>query len=127
MRLLAPDARAGDFQLFRGDPKLIAPGVAVGAATTGAYFALHNRSVANRMSAGGAMGLTTVGCMALTPMVSAAVVQRELTRREVHEMLANCVIPFVGGWLIDAYFDAHPERDSAPPPVRVSTRHRHRH
>jgi hypothetical protein len=42
-------------------------------------------------------------------------------------MLANCVIPFVGGWLIDAYFDAHPERDSAPPPVRVSTRHRHRH
>jgi hypothetical protein len=123
--LLAPGARAGDFQLFRGDPQLIAPGVAVGAATTGAYFALRNRSTFNRMSVGGAVGLTTVGCMALTPMVSAAVVQRELTRREVHVMLANCVVPFVGGWLMDAYFDAHPERDSVPPPAPVAMRHHH--
>ena len=127
MMVLAPSARAGDFQLFRGDPQLIAPGVAVGVGMTGAYFALHNRSSVNRMSAGGAFGLTTVGCMALTPIVSAAVVQRELTRREVHEMLANCVVPFVGGWLVDAYFDAHPERDSVPPPVRVVMRHHHHH
>jgi hypothetical protein len=125
--LLAPGARAGDFQLFRGDPQLIAPGVAVGVATTGAYFALRNRSLANRMSVGGAIGITTVGCMALTPIVSAAVVQRELTRREVHEMLANCVVPFVGGWLVDAYFDAHPERDSVPPPLRVAMHHHHHH
>jgi hypothetical protein len=127
MMLLTPGARAGDFQLFRGDPQLIAPGVAVGVATTGAYFALRNRSLANRMSVGGAIGLTTVGCMALTPMVSAAVVQRELTRREVHVMLANCVVPFVGGWLMDAYFDAYPERDSVPPPMRVAMHHHHHH
>jgi hypothetical protein len=126
MVLLAPVARAGDFQLFRGDPQLIAPSVAVGAGMTGAYFGLRNRSLNNRMSEGGAFGLTTVGCMALTPIVSVAVVQRELTRREVHVMMANCVVPFVGGWIMDAYFDAYPERDSVPPPARVVMR-RHRH
>jgi hypothetical protein len=127
MMLLAPGARAGDFQLFRGDPKLIAPGVAVGIGTTGAYFALRNRSLANRISEGGAFGLSTVGCMALTPLVSGIVVQRELTRREVHVMLANCIVPFVGGWVMDAYFDAHPERDSVPPPVQEAMRRHHHH
>jgi hypothetical protein len=127
MMLLAPGARAGDFQLFRGDPQLIAPSIAVGAGMTGAYFALHNRSTVNRMSVGGAVGLTTVGCMALTPIVSAAVVQRELTRREVHVMMANCVVPFIGGWVMDAYFDAYPERDSVPPPMRVVMRRHHHH
>jgi hypothetical protein len=127
MTLLAPEARAGDFQLFRGDPQLIAPSIVVGAGMTGAYFALRNRSTFNRMSEGGAIGLTTVGCMALTPIVSAAVVQRELTRREVHVMMANCVVPFIGGWVMDAYFDAHPERDSVPPPLRVAMRHHHHH
>ena len=128
MVLLAPGARAGEFQLFRGDPQLIAPGVAVGAGMTGAYFALRNRSLANRISEGGAFGLSTVGCMALTWIVSVvAVVRREL-RRGVrwHVMMANCVVPFVGGWIMDAYFDAYPERDSVPPPARVVMRH-HRH
>jgi hypothetical protein len=30
-------------------------------------------------------------------------------------------VPFVGGWLMDAYFDRHPERDSVPV-VRVAKR-----
>jgi hypothetical protein len=123
--LLAPGARAGDFQLFPGDPRLIAPGVVVGAATTGAYFAIRNQGGSpHRITELGAFGLSTVGCMALTPIASGIVVQRELTRREVHEMLANCIVPFVGGWLVDAYFDAHPDRDSPPPRV-VARRYRH--
>src|ERR1700761_2397615 len=124
--LLAPGARAGEFQLFPGDPRLIAPGVVVGAATTGAYFAIRNQGGSpHRITELGAFGLSTVGCMALTPIASGIVVQRELTRREVHEMLANCIVPFVGGWLVDAYFDAYPERDSVPPPARVAMRHHH--
>jgi hypothetical protein len=128
MVLLAPGARAGEFHLFRGDPALIAPSVAVGAGMTGAYYAIrHEHGVAHRITPLGAFGLTTVGCMALTPLVSGIVVQRELTRREVHVMLANCVVPFVGGWLMDAYFDAHPDRDSVPPPLVVAMRHHHHH
>ena len=65
--------------------------------------------------------------MALTPLVSGILVQRELTRREVHVMLANCVVPFIGGWLMDAYFDRHPDRDSVPPPVLVAMHHHHHH
>jgi hypothetical protein len=126
MMLLTSGAHAGDFQFIRGDKRLVAPTVGVGVGMTGAYFALRNRSAANRLSEGGAIGLTTVGCMALSPMVSAAVVQRELTRREVHVMMADCVVPFVGGWVMNAYFDAYPERDSVP--VRIVSRHnRHRH
>ncbi len=128
MMLLAPGARAGDFQLVRGDPRLVPPSVAVGVATTGAYFAIRNRGGGGaRISEGGAWGLATVGCMALTPIVSGIVVQRELTRREVHVMMANCIIPFIGGWVMDAYFDAHPDRDSAPPRVALRRHHHHRH
>jgi hypothetical protein len=124
--LMGQSARAGEgFRLFRGDHRLIVPGIAVGVATTGAYFAIRNQGGGvKRFSRAGAFGLSTVGCMALTPIVSGIVVQREMTRREVHVMLANCVVPFIGGWLMDAYFDRHPERDSVPPVVRVASHHR---
>jgi hypothetical protein len=125
MMLVASSARAGDFQLWSGDPRLVPPAVAVGVATTGAYFAIRNNSSPHRITRLGAYGLTAVGCAALTPIVSAAVVQRELTRREVHVMVANCFLPFVGGWIMDAYFDAHPERDSVP--VVVAKHHRRHH
>jgi hypothetical protein len=126
MVLFGQGARAEEeFRFFRGDRKLIVPTVAVGAATTGAYFAVRNHGGggAHRFTELSAFGLTTVGCMALTPLVSGIVVQRELTRREVHEMIANCVVPFIGGWLVDAYFDHHPERDLDRPPVVKVKRH----
>ncbi len=124
--LLAPGARAGDFQLIRGDKQLIAPNVAVGVGMTGAYFALRNQGGGgHRITKLGALGLTTVGCMALAPIVSGAVVQRELTRREVHVMMADCVVPFVGGWVMNAYFDAHPERNSVPMQVALRRHHHH--
>jgi hypothetical protein len=123
--LTGRSAQAGEFHIFRGDKRLVVSNIAVGAATTGAYFAVRNSGGGvHRISRGGAFGLATVGCMALSPIVGGIVVQRELTRREVHAMLADCVVPFIGGWLMNAYFDAHPERDSVPPPVRVA-HHRH--
>jgi hypothetical protein len=129
MVLLAQGARAGDdFRFFPGDQRLVLPSVAVGAATTGAYFAIRNHGGGgpHRFTQLSAWGLATVGCMSLTPIVSGIVVQREMTRREVHVMMANCVVPFVGGWLMNAYFNHHPERDSVPPPVDAM-RHHHRH
>jgi hypothetical protein len=35
-------------------------------------------------------------------------------------------VPVVGGWLMNAYFNHHPERDSALPPVKAMPHH-HRH
>jgi hypothetical protein len=127
LMLMGQSVRAQEFRLFRGDPELIIPSIGVGLATTGAYFAVRNAGGGgHRITQLGAFGLTTVGCMALTPIVSGIVVQRELTRREAHVMIADCIVPFVGGWLMHAYFDAYPERDSVPPPVvRVANRKHH--
>jgi len=126
LMLMGQSVRAEEFRLFRGDPNLIVPSIGVGLATTGAYFAVRNAGGGgHRITQLGAWGITTVGCMALTPIVSGIVVQRELTRREAHVMIADCIVPFVGGWLMHAYFDAHPERDSVPPPVVKVAHHRH--
>ena len=62
-------------------------------------------------AAAGAWGVgTTFGCMALSPIVAGALVNanehRQLTSREVHVMLADCTIPFVGGWLMGRYWDS---------------------
>jgi hypothetical protein len=95
------------------DVKLTAAGIAVGVGSTAAYFALrdwrrHPRPY-HGISEGGAFAISTFGCMAASPIVATIVVQRELTMREAYAMTADCVIPFVGGWLMNKAFDAHPE------------------
>jgi hypothetical protein len=105
-----PRNRKGD------DTRLTATGFAVGAGMTAAYFALRNwrwKEPRNaKVSNGGATVITTVGCMALSPIVGTIMVQRELTLREAYVMTADCVIPFVGGWLMNKAFDDHPEWES---------------
>jgi hypothetical protein len=55
----------------------------------------------------------------LSPIVAGALVSanehRELTSREVHVLLADCTIPFVGGWLMNKYFDAIEPHPAAVP------------
>jgi uncharacterized membrane protein len=76
---------------------------------------------------------TTFGCFALSPIVAGALVNanehRELTSREVHVMIADCTIPFVGGWLMGKYWDSleaqqraagHVQHASAPAARSVS-------
>jgi hypothetical protein len=61
---------------------------------------------------------TTFGCMALSPIIAGALVNanehRELTSREVHVMMANCTIPFVGGWLMGKLFDSIETKPPVP-------------
>jgi uncharacterized membrane protein len=68
-------------------------------------------------SAGAWAAGTTFGCMALSPIVAGALVNanehRQLTSREVHVMLADCAIPFVGGWLMGKYWDGLEARQRA--------------
>ena len=108
-----------------GDPYVFLAGTIVGLGTTGAYFAiedyrklhfgssrkglnLHKNSIN-----GGAFALTTVGCMALSPMLASALVYaiegRELSHREALGMGADCIVPFLGSLLWNAAYDAHPE------------------
>jgi hypothetical protein len=93
------------------DPRLTIVGIGVGAGMTAAYFGLRgwNHSSNAKVSSGGAFALTTVGCAALSPIVGTMVLNRPLTMREAHVMIADCVVPFLGGWAVNAAFDDHPE------------------
>jgi hypothetical protein len=104
------------------DPRLATSNFVVGVGATAGYFALrhHHRGAGwngGIHSAAGAYALTSIGCAAVSPIVGTIVVQRPLTQREVGVSTANCFLPFVGGWLVNAAWDAHPEW-SGPPPRR---------
>jgi hypothetical protein len=48
-----------------------------------------------------------MGCAALSPIVATAVINRPLTYREAHIMIADCLIPIVGGWLVNEAYNQH--------------------
>lgn len=122
-------AQAGGKHRHHGhlDHRLKVVSIGVGAASTAAYFGInhwHWRWQGNAaLSQGGAIALTTVGCMAVSPIVGTIVVNRELTMREAHVMAASCVVPIIGGWLVEAAYDAHPEWEAGVHPHKV--RHHH--
>src|SRR6185312_301274 len=106
----------------RSDARLAAVSVGVGAASTAAFFAIndwkwkwHNNSSLTSL---GAWGATTVGCIALAPIVATVVLDRPLTQREAGVLAGSCIVPIIGGWLVDAAYDAHPEWDPASAPVK---------
>jgi hypothetical protein len=110
------------------DFRLKAVSIGVGAASTAAYFGFNNwhwKWQGNAViSQGGAIAITTVGCMAVSPIVGTIVVNRELTQREAHVMAASCIVPIVGGWLVNAAYDAHPEWEPGAKPHKM--RHHHK-
>lgn len=103
---------AGAGERHHTDPRFGIVSTGVGAATTAAYFSLNDwnwkwDSSRHGITAAGAVVLTTVGCMALSPIVATAVVNRPLTYREAHALAADCVIPFIGSWLVNQAYDHH--------------------
>jgi hypothetical protein len=128
-----PHVVIGPFDL--GDARIFWSGVIVGGAMTGTYYAIdHVRSLKvtgdGRHFNTGAYGLTTVGCLALSPMVAAAWVHntegRPLTSREAMGLGADCVLPFVGGYLINAMYDANPQWEAKAAPARKVRKARRR-
>jgi hypothetical protein len=113
--LFCQSANAGSSTPHRTDPRITAASIGVGAATTAGFFALRdwrlnnsNRRL-NGFTGTGAAVVTTMGCLALSPIVGTVMVGRELTFREAYALTADCVVPFVGAWLVNKAFDAHPE------------------
>jgi uncharacterized membrane protein len=103
-KLAAHSSRVQSFGVRAGTTAV--NGVATGTYATQAYRGggYQGGPVAGAWGAG-----TTFGCMALSPIVAGALVNanehRQLTSREVHVMLADCAIPFIGGWLMGKYWD----------------------
>jgi hypothetical protein len=75
----------------------------------------------------GVWGGVTAGCIALSPMIAAAMVpERHLTTREVLVLQGGCLIPVVGGWLVNAMFDANPHWEAHERAVKVAAKPRRR-
>ncbi len=123
-------AQAGDNPLwtflFRGqDPRLTATGIAVGVATTGASYALvhkHGVPAVRPASPFIALAVTTYGCAVVYPIAATIVLRRALTPREAYTGMADCVIPFIGGWIVDAALPHTAWNDGLP-----ARRHGHHH
>jgi uncharacterized membrane protein len=100
-------------------PNVRAGTTGVNGAATGTYATQAYRGGGYQGgSVAGAWGVgTTFGCFALSPIVAGALVNanehRQLTSREVHVMLADCTIPFIGGWLMGRYWDSLEARQHA--------------
>jgi hypothetical protein len=87
---------------------LTAVSIGVGVASTGAYFAIKHHDGWNDgagLSSGAAWTLSTVGCAAVSPIVATAVLNRPLSYREAHALIASCILPVVGGWLVNQAYD----------------------
>ena len=83
---------------------LAATSAVVGAGATAAYFAINDwnwkwDSGRSGLTSAGAIAATTIGCAAVSPMVATVVLNRPLSYREAHVLVASCIIPFVGGWI----------------------------
>ncbi|HEY2527018.1 MAG TPA: hypothetical protein VGJ20_03555 [Xanthobacteraceae bacterium] len=103
------------------DPRLTATGIGVGAASGVASYFLtqkHGNPGVRPLTPLAAYGVTTLGCAAVYPIVGTLVLNRPLTPREAYIGLADCVLPFVGGWIVDASLphDAWMDGEPANPP-----------
>jgi hypothetical protein len=112
-----------------GDKRLMAVSIGVGAASTAAYFSAndwHSKdwTYNGGLTRFGAWGLTTIGCAAASPIVATLVLNRPLTFREAHSLAASCILPIVGGWLVNKMYDAHPEWDPDYKPEHHARAHR---
>jgi hypothetical protein len=109
--------------LTRGqEPGLFWSGVGIGIGTdVGSYYAVKKTGTPPHrpMSAGMAYGVTTYACAVVYPIVGTLVLNRPLTPREMYDGVGDCVVPFIGGWLVDAWLPHTAWIDGTPPkPVK---------
>ncbi|MEJ2378881.1 MAG: hypothetical protein P8Y71_27015 [Pseudolabrys sp.] len=103
------------------DRRLDAVGTAAGAPFTALLFWGH-------APVGAPTVLGTIGCAAASPIVATAVLHRPLTYREAHILIGSCLIPIIGGWLVnEAYNKGWLWAPDEKPARRVRYRHHRRH
>ena len=120
--LVAQSGKANAFLLTNRSPNVVGPQIVVGAGMAAVYWTRichHNFHHCANFTSPKALkwyGITTVGCMALTPIVAGLLVsaneRRELRSSEALGMAADCVLPIIGGWIMQSLYNAHPEWDA---------------
>ena len=105
------------------DKRVKAVAIGAGLASTAAYFAINDwkwrwQNNSSGLTSLAAYGVTTLGCAAVAPMVATVVVNRPLTMREGHVLVGSCVIPIVGGWLVNEAYNNNPQWEAGQAPVR---------
>lgn len=104
------------------DKRVTAVAIGAGAASTAAYFAINDWKWkwqgGRYMTSLAAWGMTTVGCAAVSPMVATVVLNRPLSNREAGVLLGSCVVPIVGGWLVNEAYNANPSWEPAAKPAK---------
>jgi hypothetical protein len=99
-----------DCHLFYG-------GVGIGIGTGVASYYLtkkHGTPPHRPMSYGAAYGLTTYACAVAYPFVGTWLLNRPLTPREMYIGVGECIVPFIGGWLVDTYLPHDAWTDGTP-------------
>jgi hypothetical protein len=114
--LTAPGANA---KHKHADKRLGYVSLGVGAAWTAGTLAAKNLSV------GAGIGVGTFGCAVTSPMVATAVLNRPLTYREAHVLIGSCIIPVVGGWLVNEAYDSGVFWAPDEKPAHAWHRHHH--
>jgi hypothetical protein len=122
-------AQAGGRHHRHVDKRITAVAIGTGIASTAAFFAINdwtwngwdNGSGLTRL---GAWGATTMGCAAISPMIATVVVKRPLTNREAHVLIGSCVVPIVGGWLVNQAYNHHPEWEPGYVPHKAWRHHK---
>jgi len=92
------------------DPTINATNFWVGAAWTAALFGINHwdtkwDAARAGISSTGAIVGTTFGCMATAPIVATVALNRPLTYREAHILMGSCLIPVVGGWVVNEAYN----------------------
>lgn len=104
------------------DNRLKVVAVATGAAATASYFAVNEWKWkwqhGSVFSQWGTIAGTTLGCAAVSTMVGTVVVKRPLTQREGHVLIGSCVVPIIGGYLVNAAYNANPQWEPQPAVVK---------
>ena len=122
--LLPQSARAQDTNAFwawimRGqDPRLFWGGVGIGIGTDiASYYLTKKRGMPPRapMTFLAATAVTSYACAVVTPFVGTILLNRPLTPREMYDGVGDCIVPFIGGMIVDAMLPHDAWTDGTPP------------
>jgi hypothetical protein len=101
-------------------------GIGIGTGVASYYLTKKHGIPAHRpMSVGAAWGVTTYGCAVITPFVGTILLNRMLTPREVYTGIGDCIIPFIGGEIVDRILPHDAWTDGTPPkPAKKRVAHK---
>lgn len=103
--------QSADARGHRVNKKITAVAIGVGAAATVTYFGIggwkwgNGWDYSNGFTRLGAWGATSAACLGVSPIVATIVMQRPLKYREAHILAGSCLVPIVGGWLVNEAYN----------------------